>query len=114
MESKSLAISILLLCSVVGVFVFLPLMLALLVMLAIDSIACLCFTITKSMTSAGLAALCCILLFSSLIFTDWGFSTPNPQIRIAWFPLTLALLGQLCLIFQPLLPSIPSRSPSAT
>jgi len=99
-----------LLLSVVALFVALPLMLTLLALLASNGIAYITLLILRHTKAANLAFLTGVLLVASLLFTDWGFSTPNPRIRVSWISLILACLSQLALISMPLwrLPNSPT------
>ena len=90
------------LCASVTLFASLPLMLTLLVLLACNSIAFIVLLIVGRSRSAGLALLTGVLMLASLIFTDWGFSMPNPRIRISWLAFVPACISQLVLVTMPL------------
>lgn len=81
--------------------VTLPLILTLLVLVACNTIAFIALLIFRQTTASGLAFLTGVLMFASLIFTDWGFSMPNPRITISWGWLIPACLSQLVLILLP-------------
>ncbi len=91
-----------LLLSVVALFVALPLMLTFLVLLAFNGMAYVILLILRHTKAANLAFLTSVLFVASLLFTDWGFSMPNPRIHVSWISLTLACLSQLALISMPL------------
>ena len=86
----------------IGLFIAFPLMLTLLALLAFNGIAYITLLIFRQTTAANLAFLTGVLLVASLLFTDWGFSTPNPRIRISWISLIPACASQLTLISMPL------------
>ena len=89
------------LLAVVALFATLPLMLTLLVLLAGNAIAFFVLLVLRQSTSAALAFLTAVLIVASLMFTNWGFSMPNPRITISWVCLIPAIISQLALIGTP-------------
>ena len=89
------------LAAVVVLFATLPLMLTLLALLACNTVAFLVLLVARQTTAATLAFLTGVLVVASLIFTDWGFSMPNPRITVSWICLIPATIAQLALIACP-------------
>lgn len=87
---------------VVAVFATLDLMLALLCLLACNSIAFAVLLIVHQTTAAKLAFLTGVLVLATLIFTNWGFSMPNPRIRVSWVCFIPACVSQMALILTPI------------
>ena len=87
--------------AVVALFAALPLMLTLLVLLACNAVAFLVLLVARRTTAANLAFLTGFLVVASLMFTDWGFSMPNPRVTVSWICLIPAIIAQLALIACP-------------
>ncbi|MEM6472671.1 MAG: hypothetical protein AAF802_24130 [Planctomycetota bacterium] len=85
-----------------ALFATLPLMLTLLVLLACNAVAFLVLVVERQTMAATLAFLTCVLVVASLMFTNWGFSMPNPRITVSWVCLIPAIIAQLALIACPL------------
>ena len=99
----SIWIVVLLLLVVIVLFASLPLMLTLITLLACNAIDYIVFLILRRTTEANLAFLSGLLMVAALLFTDWGFSTPNPRVRVSWISLIPACISQLALISMPIL-----------
>ena len=87
--------------AVVTLFATLPLMLTLLALLACNVVAYLALLVARQTTAANLAFLTGVLVVASLMFTDWGFSMPNPRVTVSWVCLIPAVVSQLALIACP-------------
>lgn len=90
-----------LICAV-GIFATLPLLLALLCLLACNAIAYVVLLIARQTFAANLAFLTGILFLATLLLTDWGFSSRVPRIRVSWLWLVQACIAQIALIFSPI------------
>ena len=89
------------LAAVVLLFATLPLILALLALLACNAVGFVALLIARQTAAADLAFLTGVLLVASLMFTDWGFSMPRPRIIVSWGYLIPAIIAQLALIVCP-------------
>ncbi len=87
--------------ALVSLFATLPLMLTLLALLVCNAVAFLVLLVARQTTAANLALLTGVLLVASLMFTDWGFSMPNPRVTVSWICLIPAIIAQLTLIACP-------------
>ena len=87
--------------AVVMLFATLPLMLTLLALLACNAVAFIALLVARQTTAANLAFLTGVLVVASLMFTNWGFSMPNPRVTVSWVCLIPALIAQLALIACP-------------
>jgi len=87
--------------AVVIMFVTLPLMLTLLVLLACNVVTFVVMLIVRQTTAVRLAFLTGVLLVGCLVFTNWGFSMPEPRIIVSWIWLVPAIITQLALIACP-------------
>jgi hypothetical protein len=56
------------------------------------------FLIARKRMGAGLAGSTALLLVLTLLFTDWGLSTPNPSVQIAWSYLITACISEIMLL----------------
>jgi hypothetical protein len=72
--------------------------LALLIVCGLNAAASAYFCATRRPRIAAAAFMTFCLILATLFFTDWGFSTPNPMVRIAWPFLAAACVSQLCTI----------------
>ena len=77
-------------------------MLALLLLSACNGIAFIVLIVARQTTTAKLAFLTCMLMIVTLVFTNWGFSMPNPRIRVFWGGLFLACISQVALLMTPI------------
>ena len=91
-----------LLFALVMLFVLVPLLLVLLVLVACNAVAFPVLLLSSHARPAGLAFLTAALMLVALLLTDWGFSMPQPRIRIAWSALIPACVLQLLLVTMPL------------
>lgn len=98
---RSIWIVAVLLLAVMVLFASLPLMLTLITLLACNGIAFFVLLIVHRTTEASLAFLSALLMLATLMFTNWGFSMPNPRIRVSWISLIPACISQLTLISMP-------------
>lgn len=98
---RSIWIVAVLLLAVIVLFASLPLMLTLITLLACNAIAFVVFLIVHRTTEANLAFLSALLMLAALMFTNWGFSMPNPRVRVSWISLIPACISQLTLISMP-------------
>jgi hypothetical protein len=73
--------------------------LALLILCGLNAAASVYFCATRRARIAGPAFITSCLILATLFFTDWGFSSPNPRVRIAWPYLVAACLSQLWAVF---------------
>ena len=87
--------------AVIVLFATLPLMLTLLALLACNAVAFLALLVARQTTAANLAFLTGVLVVACLMFTNWGFSMPNPRITVSWVCLIPAIIAQLALIACP-------------
>lgn len=87
--------------SLVALFVTLPLMLTLLALVVGNAVAVVILVCFRRRGAAKLALLTVMLMLASLIFTDWGVSTPYPRIRVSWLTLIPACISQLALVLRP-------------
>jgi len=72
--------------------------LALLALSGLNGIASVWFWLTKRSRLGKMAALTAILILATLFFTDWGFSSPHPVVRVAWPLLVAACIAELVTI----------------
>jgi hypothetical protein len=94
-------------------FAVLPWPAALLVIMLFNAGLCLTFAIVGRLrlterlrlaTSNGAAAL---LIFATLYFTDWGFSSLNPSVHVAWPYLIAACVSEVAMVVSYVLPARP-------
>ncbi len=71
---------------------------ALLALCGLNGLAALWFRVTKRPVVSGLAAETAILIFATLLQTDWGLSSPRPVVRVAWPWLIAACIAELVTI----------------
>jgi hypothetical protein len=67
-----------------GVPLFVPMLLVTLGMTAVNAIATVVFVIAGQRRLIALASLSCLCWIATLLFTNWGFSTPRPVVRPYW------------------------------
>jgi len=91
--------------------VALPFILALLALLCGNAIGFIALAVYRQRIAARISALTILLLLATLFFTNWGFSMPEPRIRIAWLYFVPACALQLTLISIPIWLNS-TRSPS--
>ena len=70
-------------------------------LLACNAVAFIALLVARQTTAANLAFLTGVLVVASLMFTNWGFSMPNPRVTVSWVCLIPALIAQLALIACP-------------
>ena len=87
--------------TVVTIFATVPLFLTLLILMACDVVACFALLIVQDTSAAFLAFLTGLLMLATLLFTDWGFSSQVPRIRLSWPSLIPAVVCQFVLILLP-------------
>lgn len=92
----------LLVVGVVGLFIVVPLMVTFLALAAVNFLAFIILPLFRQPLAPILAILTAVFWVASLVYTEWGFSTPNPRIRISWFSFVPACLFQLVLISLPI------------
>lgn len=67
-----------------GAFIAFPWPLVVLGIAVFNAIAAVGFWLGGKQRSVELTGATTALLIAALFFTDWGFSTPNPIVRVAW------------------------------
>ncbi len=80
--------------------------LALLVLSGLNGIASVCFWLTKRPRLGEAAAATAALGLCTLFFTDWGLTSPNPVVHVAWPCLAAACIAELVTLVMWLL-SVP-------
>jgi hypothetical protein len=91
-----------LLAIIFAIFAFLPLMLSLLTLTIGNTLAFIAMAIRHQRNAAILALLTGCFMFASLVFTNWGFSMPNPRVRVFWYSLIPACIMQFLLATMPI------------
>jgi hypothetical protein len=83
---------------VCALFASLPWPWAVLAIAGLNGVACIGFWIVGRRAVSGLAATTTALLIATLVQTDWGMSSPHPEVRVAWSWLVAACFGQVATV----------------
>ena len=67
-----------------GPFLFFKWPVAVFSLAVLNVVACLLLGMQRRWQSAVGALIASALLFAALVFTNWGLSTPQPVVRVAW------------------------------
>jgi hypothetical protein len=96
------AMPMMLLAVIATLLVALPFMLALFTLLFGNTIGFIGLAVYRQRIAVRISALTILLLLFTLFFTNWGFSMPEPRVRIAWMYFIPACVLQLSLISAPI------------
>jgi len=86
--------------------------LALLALSGMNAVACVRFWLTRRTRVALMALATSVFMLAALLFTDWGFSTPRPVVRVAWPHLVAACVWQLATMLFWLVSVPPGTRPT--
>ena len=86
--------------------------LALLALSGMNAVACVRFRLTRRTRPALMALATSVFMLTTLLFTDWGFSTPRPVVRVAWPQLAAACVSQLATMLFWLVSVPPKTRPT--
>ena len=93
-------LGVILLAVLVSLYAILPTLLFLLVLLAGNAIAFVVFSFLRFNATLMFSFLACVFILATLLFSNWGFSMPNPRITICWACFIPACVFELALILH--------------
>jgi hypothetical protein len=80
---------------VAALFGSLPWPIAMLIVCIANLLAAVFFFVNKQSRVARMALATSALIFAAIALTDWGLSSPNGKVRVAW-PLVIAAIASQC------------------